>query len=133
MIAAVEPALEDGVGTALFDGAICGGAREGLETDFAADHFPDGVHFREDFVAADFDLGVGEDGHGSRWMQLCIATIHHNRDEAIDFPSLTTIGYYFVAHPLLAVFQIRRQHRHQEVVEMLTACFKGLLGTDRGK
>lgn len=104
VIAAVEPALEDGVGTALFDGAICGGAREGLETDFAADHFPDGLHFREDFVAADFDLGVGEDGHGSRWMQLCIVPIHHNRDEAIDFPGLTTSGYNFVAHPILLVF-----------------------------
>lgn len=34
--------------------------------------------------------------------------------------------------PLLAVFQIRWQHRHQEVVEMLSACFAGLLGTDRG-
>ncbi|RYD27324.1 MAG: hypothetical protein EOP86_24705, partial [Verrucomicrobiaceae bacterium] len=33
--------------------------------------------------------------------------------------------------PLLAVFQIRRRHRHQEVVEMLGACFEGLLGTDR--
>ena len=34
--------------------------------------------------------------------------------------------------PLLAVFQIRWQHRHQEVVEVLTTCFEGLLGTDRG-
>ena len=34
--------------------------------------------------------------------------------------------------PLLAVFQIRRQHRHQEGVEVLTTCFEGLLGTDRG-
>ncbi|RYD97498.1 MAG: IS66 family transposase, partial [Sphingobacteriales bacterium] len=34
--------------------------------------------------------------------------------------------------PLLAVFQIRWRHRHQEVVEMLGACFAGLLGTDRG-
>lgn len=34
--------------------------------------------------------------------------------------------------PLLAVFQIRWQHRHQEVVEVLTTCFEGLLGTYRG-
>ncbi|RYD30073.1 MAG: hypothetical protein EOP86_20620, partial [Verrucomicrobiaceae bacterium] len=34
--------------------------------------------------------------------------------------------------PLPAVFQIRRRHRHQEVVEMLGACFAGLPGTDRG-
>jgi transposase len=34
--------------------------------------------------------------------------------------------------PLLAVFQIRWQHRHQEGVEVLTACFERLLGTDRG-
>lgn len=34
--------------------------------------------------------------------------------------------------PLLAVFRIRWRHRHQEVVEMLGACFAGLLGTDRG-
>jgi transposase len=34
--------------------------------------------------------------------------------------------------PLLAVFQIRWRHRHQEVVEILGACFAGLLGTDRG-
>ena len=34
--------------------------------------------------------------------------------------------------PILAVFQIRWQHRHQEVVEVLTTCFEGLLGTDRG-
>ncbi len=34
--------------------------------------------------------------------------------------------------PLLAVFQIRWRHRHEEAVEMLSAAFKGLLGTDRG-
>ena len=34
--------------------------------------------------------------------------------------------------PILAVFQIRWRHRHQEVVEMLSAFFAGLLGTDRG-
>ncbi|RFC50274.1 MAG: hypothetical protein DVB22_002128 [Verrucomicrobia bacterium] len=33
---------------------------------------------------------------------------------------------------MLAVFQIRWQHRHQERVEVLTACFERLLGTDRG-
>ena len=64
VIAAIEPALEDGVGTALFDGAVSGCTLEGLQADFATDHFPDGMHFGEDLVAADFDLGVGEDGHG---------------------------------------------------------------------
>lgn len=34
--------------------------------------------------------------------------------------------------PLLAVFQIRERHRHQEVQEMLGEDFSGLLGTDRG-
>ena len=34
--------------------------------------------------------------------------------------------------PLIAFFQIRWQHRHQEVMEVLTGCFAGLLGTDRG-
>lgn len=34
--------------------------------------------------------------------------------------------------PVTALFQIRWHHRHQEVVEVLTTCFKGLLGTDRG-
>jgi hypothetical protein len=34
--------------------------------------------------------------------------------------------------PLLAVYQIRRRHRHQEVLEMLGADFNGVLGTDRG-
>jgi hypothetical protein len=34
--------------------------------------------------------------------------------------------------PILAVFQIRRKHRYQEVVEVLTTCFEGLLGTGRG-
>ncbi len=34
--------------------------------------------------------------------------------------------------PLLAVFQIRKRHRHQEVQEMIGEDFCGLLGTDRG-
>ena len=34
--------------------------------------------------------------------------------------------------PVMAFFQIRWRHRHQEVVEVLTGCFEGLLGTDRG-
>jgi ribosomal protein S27AE len=34
--------------------------------------------------------------------------------------------------PLLAVFQIRERHRHQEVQEMLGEDFSGVLGTDRG-
>lgn len=34
--------------------------------------------------------------------------------------------------PVLAVFQVRWRHRHQEVLEMLGAAFEGLLGTDRG-
>ncbi|MDB6135374.1 MAG: Transposase family protein [Verrucomicrobiales bacterium] len=38
------------------------------------------------------------------------------------------IGFFT---PLLAVFQLRRRHRDQEVVEMPGACFAGLLGTDR--
>lgn len=34
--------------------------------------------------------------------------------------------------PVLSVFQIRWHHRHEEVIEMLGATFRGLLGTDRG-
>lgn len=34
--------------------------------------------------------------------------------------------------PVLAVFQIRWRHRHEEVLEMLGAAFDSLLGTDRG-
>jgi hypothetical protein len=34
--------------------------------------------------------------------------------------------------PLLAVYQVRDRHRHQEVQEMLGQDFDGLLGTDRG-
>lgn len=34
--------------------------------------------------------------------------------------------------PVLAVFQIRWRHRHEEVLEMLGAAFESLLGTDRG-
>lgn len=34
--------------------------------------------------------------------------------------------------PVLAVFQVRWRHRHEEVLEMLGAAFDGLLGTDRG-
>lgn len=34
--------------------------------------------------------------------------------------------------PLLAVFQVRWRHRHEEVLEMLGAAFGGLIGTDRG-
>ncbi|MES2708321.1 MAG: transposase [Verrucomicrobiota bacterium] len=34
--------------------------------------------------------------------------------------------------PLPTVFQIRWRHRHEEVVEMLSACFAGLPGADRG-
>ena len=35
--------------------------------------------------------------------------------------------------PVLAVYQIRDRHRHQEVLEMLGDDFDGKLGTDRGK
>lgn len=35
--------------------------------------------------------------------------------------------------PMLAVYQIRERHRHQEVLEMLGEDFEGKLGTDRGK
>lgn len=35
--------------------------------------------------------------------------------------------------PVLAVYQIRDRHRHQEVLEMLGGDFDGKLGTDRGK
>lgn len=35
--------------------------------------------------------------------------------------------------PLLAVYQIRKRHRSQEVQEMLGEDFKGKLGTDRGR
>lgn len=35
--------------------------------------------------------------------------------------------------PQLAVYQIRDQHRHQEVREMIGSDFEGALGTDRGK
>ena len=35
--------------------------------------------------------------------------------------------------PLLAVFQIRKHHRHQEVQEVLGEDYAGMLGTDRGK
>lgn len=34
--------------------------------------------------------------------------------------------------PLLAVYQVRRRHRHQEVLEMIGPDFNGVLGTDRG-
>jgi transposase len=34
--------------------------------------------------------------------------------------------------PILAVYQVRWRHRHEEVVEMLGVAFRGLLGTDRG-
>ena len=34
--------------------------------------------------------------------------------------------------PMLAVFQVRDRHRHQEVQEMLGEDFDGILGTDRG-
>lgn len=34
--------------------------------------------------------------------------------------------------PVLAVYQVRWRHRHEEVLEMLGAAFDGLLGTDRG-
>lgn len=35
--------------------------------------------------------------------------------------------------PMLAVFQIRDRHRHDEVLEMIGDEFDGILGTDRGK
>jgi len=35
--------------------------------------------------------------------------------------------------PLLAVYQIRERHRHQEVREVLGDDYEGVLGTDRGK
>ena len=34
--------------------------------------------------------------------------------------------------PMLAVYQVRDQHRHQEVLEVLGENFRGKLGTDRG-
>lgn len=34
--------------------------------------------------------------------------------------------------PVLAVYQVRWRHRHEEVLEMLGTAFDGLLGTDRG-
>jgi hypothetical protein len=34
--------------------------------------------------------------------------------------------------PLLAVYQVRWRHRHQEVIEMIGADYNGVLGTDRG-
>jgi hypothetical protein len=115
-------------------------------------HYHSGLTLRKvpGVIEASTGIGLTQSALTQQAEKLCathgpVGTAYHElREQIREAPVVNTddtgwrtggqptflMGFFT---PLLAVYQIRERHRHQEVREVIGENYEGVLGTDRGK